>query len=136
MGFQLPLAHGLVQRADLPLPEWLFGWAAGVVLVVSFLGLALLWPTPKLEQPSWRPLPSPLDKLASVPVVAVTRTIGVGLLVLTIVGGFAGPPGPLENFAPTFVYVVFWVGLVFASILLGDVFRAFNPWLAIGVAFE
>ena len=30
------LAHGLVQRANLPLPEWLFGWAAAVVLVVSF----------------------------------------------------------------------------------------------------
>ena len=30
-------AHGLVGRADLPIPEWLFGWAAAVVLVVSFV---------------------------------------------------------------------------------------------------
>jgi hypothetical protein len=32
------------------------------------------------------------------------------------------------------VMITFWVGLVFASILFGDVFRAFNPWRAIGRA--
>jgi len=37
-------AHGLVGRADLPIPPWLFGWAAAVVLIVSFLALAVLWP--------------------------------------------------------------------------------------------
>ena len=37
-----------------------------------------------------------------------------------------------NNFAPTFVYVIFWVGLVAASVLFGDVFRAFNPWRALG----
>ncbi|MDQ3997338.1 MAG: hypothetical protein M3303_10010, partial [Gemmatimonadota bacterium] len=37
-------AHGLVQRANLPIPEWLFGTAAAIVLVVSFAALALLWP--------------------------------------------------------------------------------------------
>ena len=26
-------AHGLVQRSSLPIPEWLFGWAAAIVLV-------------------------------------------------------------------------------------------------------
>ena len=42
-------AHGLVGRSDLPIPEWLFGWAAAIVLIVSFLALALLWPKPRLE---------------------------------------------------------------------------------------
>ena len=32
---------------------------------------------------------------------------------------------------PTWIYVIFWVGLAFASVLLGDVFRAFNPWRAL-----
>ena len=36
------------------------------------------------------------------------------------------------NIAPTFVYVVFWLGLVPVSLLFGDVFRAFNPWRALG----
>src|SRR5438093_6841042 len=51
-------AHGLIQRANLPIPEWLFGWAAGIVLVVSFLALALLWPQPRLEGAAdGRPVP-------------------------------------------------------------------------------
>ena len=31
---------------------------------------------------------------------------------------------------PTVVFVVFWVGIPFATLLLGDVFDAFNPWRA------
>ena len=46
----------------------------------------------------------------------------------------AGTQSPAANFAPTFVFVIFWVGLVPASVLFGDVFRAFNPWRAIGRA--
>ena len=42
------LAHGLVQRATLPIPEELFAAAAALVLVVSFVALAVLWPSPRL----------------------------------------------------------------------------------------
>ena len=55
-------AHGLVQRANLPIPEWLFGWAAAIVLLVSFVALAVLWPEPRLERDRWRPLPDPLGR--------------------------------------------------------------------------
>ena len=50
-------AHGLVQRQQLPIPQWLFAWAAAAVLVISFFALALLWQKPKLEDGSWRALP-------------------------------------------------------------------------------
>ena len=50
-------AGGLIGRSDLPIPEWLFGWAAAMVLVISFVALAILWPEPKLEGDRWRPLP-------------------------------------------------------------------------------
>ena len=52
------------------------------------------------------------------------------LLAIVIAAGFAGPPDPLSNFAPVFVLIIFWVGMAFASVLFGDVFRAFNPWRA------
>ena len=129
----LPLAHGLVQRADLPIPEEWFVRAAAIVLAVSFVGLAVLWPKPKLERPRFWPLPSPFDRaIVSRPVRIACGTIGVLLLALTIASGYAGPPGPQDNFAPTFVYVVVWVGMAVASIAFGNVFRAFNPWLALG----
>jgi hypothetical protein len=33
-------AHGIVGRADLPIPVWLFSWAAAIALVVSFIALS------------------------------------------------------------------------------------------------
>ena len=45
--------------------------------------------------------------------------------------GLNGTDQPNLNFAVTFVFVTFWLGMVVLSILLGDVFRAFNPWRAI-----
>lgn len=124
-------AHGLVQRADLPIPEWLFGWAATIVLIASFIGLAFLWPQVRLERPSWRPLPGG-RRIASAPVQAVAGLIGVALLAVVIWSGFAGEQNGQANFSSTFVYVIFWVGPVFLSLLFGDVFRALNPWRAVG----
>ena len=46
------IAHGISVRSDLPIPEWLFGWAAAMVLVVSFVALAVLWPEPRLQKPT------------------------------------------------------------------------------------
>ena len=129
----IQFAHGLVARSDLPIPEWLFGWAAAMVLVVSFVALAVLWPEPKLQRDSWRPLPGGIGRvLASRPVEIVCGAIGVLLLGFTIYAGLRGTQSSTANFAPIFIYVIFWLGLVVASVLLGDVFKAFNPWRAIG----
>jgi hypothetical protein len=126
-------AHGLVQRSSLPIPEWLFAWAAAAVLCVSFVALAALWPKPRLEHPGWRPLPGG-RALGGRAVEVVGGVIGVLILAFVLLTGYAGPPTPLDNFAPTFIFIIFWVGLVFASVLLGDLFRLFNPWRAIGRA--
>jgi len=125
------LAHGLVGRADLPIPRWLFGWAATLVLVISFAALAVLWREPRLEEPQGR-------RLISVPrgVDVACGAIGVATFVLLVFAGLAGAQTASANLVPTFVYVVFWVGLAVASVLAGDVFRAFNPWRAIARAFS
>jgi hypothetical protein len=125
-------AHGLVQRTNLPIPEWLFGWAAAIVLVASFAGLAVLWPTPRLQEPGWRPLPGGVGRvLGSRPVEALCGAIGVALLVVVVLAGYIGKGSALDNFAPTFILIDFWVGLVFLSALFGDLFRAFSPWRAV-----
>jgi hypothetical protein len=130
-----PIAHGLVGRSDLPIPEWLFGWAAAVVLVISFVALAVLWPEPRLERNGWRPLPRGIGRvLASPPVEILCGAIGTFLLVVVVWSGLDGIQTATANFAPSFVYVAFWIGLVPASVLFGDVFKAFNPWRAVGRA--
>ena len=48
--------------------------------------------------------------------------------------GLAGTDSQQDNLAPTAVYVGFWVGVPFLSLLLGDWFRLFSPWRAIGRA--
>jgi hypothetical protein len=128
-------AHGLVQKSDLPIPKWLFGWGAAVILIVSFVALAVLWPKPKLEQYRWRPLPGGVGRvLGSRAVEILCGLVGVFLLFVLLWAGIDGEQTAATNWTPTFVFVVFWVGLVVASILFGDVFRAFNPWRAIARA--
>src|SRR3954451_16765380 len=105
-------AHGLGKRANLPLPEWLFGTAAAVVLVVSFLALAVLWSRPRIEGANgWRPLPRVGRLLGSARLELACHLVGVLLLLVVLVACFAGVQEPADNFAPTFVYITFWVGL-------------------------
>jgi hypothetical protein len=116
-------AHGIVGKADLPIPVWLFSWTATIVLVVSFVALSTLWTRPRLQSEHRK-------RLFTMPTV-VTRlanALGVGLFVLVVYAGFAGAQVPNANFSITFVYVVFWVGLPVASVLFGDVFEALSPW--------
>jgi hypothetical protein len=131
----LLIGHGISVRSDLPIPEWLFGWAAAMVLVVSFVALAVLWPRPRLQERSWRALPGGIGRvLGSRPVEIVCGAIGVFLFAVVIYSGLRGVDIPEANFASLFVYIAFWVGLVPLSVLFGDVFRAFNPWRAVGRA--
>ena len=56
---------------------------------------------------------------------------GIALFAVVVYAGFAGVQGaPTANLATVFVYVHFWVGMVVASVLFGNFFRSFNPWLA------
>jgi len=119
-------AHGLVGKQDLPIPRWLFAWAATVVLVVSFVALAALWPRPRLEGVRERRVWS-----APVALEVLCGVLGVAAFVVTIWAGFAGTQTATANLMPTVVYVVFWVGIPFTTLLLGNVFAAFNPWRAV-----
>lgn len=120
-------AHGLVGKADLPVPKGLFALAAAVVLVISFLGLAGLWQRARLEQPVERPLfriPLGVDVAAGV--------LGVVLFAVVVYAGLAGTSSTRANLAPTAIFIGFWVGIPFLSLLFGDIWRALSPWRAVG----
>ena len=126
-------AHGLVvNRADLPIPEWLFAWGASLVLIVSFVAMSLLWQNARLEEERWRAVRRSASRLVVNPLTeAAAGALGVFLLGLVVWAGLNGTEAPDRNFAVTFVFVTAWLGLVFASALLGDIFRALNPWRAV-----
>ena len=123
----LLFAHGIVGRADLPIPETLFAAAAAAVLVVSFVALALGWSEPKLRAMEGRALfgiPRPVEVLCG--------ALGVAAFFLAVWAGLFGTDTQSQNLAPTAVYVGFWVGIPFLSLLFGDVFGLFSPWRALG----
>jgi hypothetical protein len=129
----LPIAHALLAREDLPIPAWLFAWGASIVLIVSFFALSAAWREPRFEQERWRPLGAGLSRLAlGMPVQVLCGAIGVFLLGVSVYAGLHGTEAPDRNFALTFLFVTAWLGLPLFSVVLGDVFRAFNPWRAVG----
>lgn len=132
MSFAFPLAHGLGEIQDLPVPRWLFYYAASITLILSFVALGVLWREPRLTGRAagrllsngwqrfllWRGWPLLLG------------AISVGLLVLVWLAALVGRPDAGDNIAPVFVYVVFWLGLVPVVVLLGNLFGVLNPWRA------
>lgn len=131
----IPLAHALAAREDLPIPAWLFAWGASIVLIASFFAFAAAWRSPRFEDERRRPLGEGLSRvLLSLPVQVLCGLIGVFLLGLAIYAGLEGTEAPDRNFAPIFVFVTCWLGFPVFSAVLGDVFRPFNPWHAVGRA--
>jgi hypothetical protein len=125
-------AHGIGGIKDLPVPTWLFSWAAAFVLFVSFVALGVLWRRPLLEREDWgQPLPEWIQTVLLSRALRISLgAFSFGLLVLVTVAAFVGDTSPSRNITPTFVYVVFWLGLVPVAVLLGDVWPMLNPWKA------
>lgn len=131
----IPFAHALASRQDLPIPAWLFAWAASIVLIASFFALSAAWRTPQFEDEHAKPLGARLSAaLLSLPAQALCGGIGVFLLGLAIYAGLEGTEAPDRNFALTFLFVTCWLGFPFFSAIFGDLFRPFNPWRAVGRA--
>jgi hypothetical protein len=131
----LPYAHALLARQDLPIPAWLFAWGASIVLIISFFALSVAWREPRFEEERWRSLGAGLSRaLLGLPAQIVCGLVGIILLGVTAYAGLRGTEAPDRNFALTFVFVTVWLGFPVLSALLGDLFRPFNPWRAIGRA--
>jgi len=128
-------AHALVGKKDLPIPEWLFAWGASLVLIVSFIGLTVAWRKARFEDDRWRPVSAALSRaLVNRGTEIVAGAIGTVLLGVVVWAGLTGTEAPDRNFSLTFVFVTIWLCVAALSVLLGDFFRAFNPWRAIGRA--
>jgi hypothetical protein len=116
-------AHGISGGATLPIPPWLFAWAAAIVLIASFVALGVLWPRPRLQDPQTR-------RLVTVPRAGreLGGLLGLGLYGAVVYSALAGTDVPTANLAPTAIYVAFWVGIPVLSVLCGDVFAVLSPW--------
>jgi hypothetical protein len=125
-------AHGLGAVKDLPVPLWLFYYGGTIVLVLSFAALGALWRKPRLEgRLDGRPLPEPLQRFLMSPGLRIAAgTVSFALFLIVLAACFLGEQDSRVNLGPTFIWVVFWLGLVPVVILLGNVWRVLSPWRA------
>ncbi|HWI43706.1 MAG TPA: hypothetical protein VNS81_08795 [Nocardioides sp.] len=129
-----PKAHGIGGTADLPIPLELAISGAVAALVVSFTVLAVAWRTTRYANPGGRPAPRWLDAtVGSSYFHATLRTVGVALALFTAACAVFGQDSLTNPFLGIF-YVWWWVGLVFASALLGPVWRVISPVRAVNAA--
>jgi len=120
------VAHGIGGVKDLPIPIWLFYYGAAAALILSFAALGLLWRRPLLEGDTGRPL----FRLPVRPLRFFLGTLGLALFVLVFLAALVGERSAGTNLAPTFVWILFWLGLVPLSVLLGNVWAWLSPWRA------
>lgn len=119
----MTLAHGIGEVGGLPLDGELVLQTGGVVVLLSFLAVALLRKEARYAGPvGGRAVPA-------LPGTAVTalRAAVLVLAAAVVAVGFLGPQDPDVNPAPRALHVLFWVGLVPASLLLGPVWRVLDP---------
>jgi hypothetical protein len=118
--------HGIGGVKDLPIPIWLFYYGAAAVLVLSFAALGILWRRPLLDDDTRRPL----FRLPVRPVRILLGIVGFALFALVFAAALVGERSAGTNLSPTFIWVIFWLGLVPVSVLIGNVWAWLNPWRA------
>ncbi|MCA1728445.1 MAG: hypothetical protein LC751_03205 [Actinobacteria bacterium] len=129
-------AHGLGQSYNLPIPLWLYLFGAGAAVLVSFVPIALFAGERKEGEDA--PYRYPRFDLLQVWFLRAVlagratllglRVLSVGLFLLVVLTGLFGRQGADPNFAPTFVWIVWWVGFGFFTAFVGNVWPLVNPW--------
>ncbi len=129
------LAHGIGGAKDLPISPELAIAGAVAALTISFTVLALAWRTPRFDAAtSGRPAPR-MQALVDAPWFFIAaRTLGMVLFAYTLLVTVFGKDLLFNPFFGMF-YVLLWVGLIPASLLLGPVWKAISPVRTLNAAF-
>ena len=122
------LAHGVGGGADLPIPFQYAVIGAAWALVITFVVVAFAWRRPRFRgDESGVPLPAWLaDVVDSAWTHAVVRVVALAFTALFLTALLFGPDR-LTNPAFGVFYVLIWVGIVPASLLLGPIWRLASP---------
>jgi hypothetical protein len=133
------LAHGFAVRYDLPIPLGFFLAGAGATVALSFLLLGIfagVGPA-RAESGSTHLASRRAGRILSNRWVAGTlQAISVVLFLLVVTTALFGDTNPFRNISTTFVWVIWWVGMMFVSTFVGDIWALANPWNALFAGAE
>jgi hypothetical protein len=124
-------AHAFGQRYDLPVPLTLYLIGAAAAVLLSFVVFAafIRYAPRQQSYPRVNLLRYGVGRLlAHAAVIYALRLAGVALFTLVVLTGFYGDQRALYNLAPTFIWIIWWVGLAYLSALAGDLWALINPW--------
>jgi len=120
-------AHAFAQTYVLPLPFWMYAFAASAALALSFAVVGY-FATTKSAPADTHPAPEEDVRRAQGPALGVLRALSVAALLMTLLTTLFGTTNPFANFGVTFFWIVFVLGFTYVVALIGDVYAAINPW--------
>jgi hypothetical protein len=128
------LLHGFGQRYDLPIGLALYLFAAGGVVLISFV-LVVLFAGEQVGAKAIayprRAVPWLVGVARSPWPRAIGGTIGVLGLLTVVIAGFFGSTNAFYNPGEYVVWIYFWTLTVILSGLVGNLWYLLNPWAAI-----
>jgi hypothetical protein len=128
------LLHGFGARYDLPASLALYLFAAGGVVVLSFVLVVLFAGDQvgaKAIQYPRRAIPFLLPIARSRWPRIIGGAVGVLGLAAIIITGLFGAPDATRNPSEYLTWIYFWAGTVILSGLVGNLWYLLNPWAAI-----
>ncbi len=131
-------AHAFGERYELPVPAWLFIGGGALTVTLTFVILAIFARAgaERYAELRWRVPFFPAGFPPGGPkgwagLRWASGAIGVFGLLLAVVAGVFGASNPNKNIAPTLVWIVWWVGLSYVAMLIGNIWPLLDPWRAI-----
>ena len=127
----LAFAHAFGARYDLPLPLEYYLAAAGAAVALSFVMMAIAFDSRAARAKGpWIDLTNNcLVRLLRHPVaILIFKLLSVCFFCLVLAAGFFGNQNPVKNFAPTFIWIIWWIGLAYIAALIGNFWPTINPW--------
>ena len=119
------------------MPGWLFYWGAAVVLVRLVSSRSGCSGVSRCSRDTRSGAISAAGSRGSCsgPLRVVgTAALDRSLFAVVWAAALFGDTDPIRNLAPTWIYVIFWLGVPALSVVFGNVWRALSPWRAIADA--
>ena len=127
-------AHSFGTPYNLPVPFWMYAYGASATLAVSFAIVAYFAGVPIDARAIARTRQGPGLRIPGA-LLGALRGLSVGLLALCIATGLFGTKNVYANFNMTFFWLVFALGFLYVTALIGDLYALLNPWRVLCDAF-